>query len=441
MRVAILTAVGGGCLAIGAAAQGQAQPVFYMDFDDNVQIKGNAAYSAVPYELYGNAQYSTTQAPVLKSGKSVYLPQIGSRDAVGPAGLNAATTDATRRAFFGSIDANVPNIGASLTGSWTMEAWVKSTTTANDGSAQFPPSLNEGIVMNLSRKGGDTWGGDPDPYLWGYGSRSHSITASHVSTGSGTGRFHGRAYFGAPTNPNYWHPSQGTYESNLSTVQPAATNNDWKHVAMVYDASAATIQMYVNGQASGSPTAVDPAHASLAASFSQTDGLFPIIGADKFNDFDYKESGWTGADGTDTLWHTFQGYIDQPVLWADVVTPQDEESGFQGAIGDARIAGDANFDGIVGLSDLSILAGKWEATVPYGRADADFNIDGLVNLADLSILAGNWGFGEEGDVLSLQQAMDFVGLTNAVPEPASLSLIGLSALGLLRRRHAAQVSK
>jgi len=55
--------------------------------------------------------------------------------------------------------------------------------------------------------------------------------------------------------------------------------------------------------------------------------------------------------------------------------------------------GDANYDGKVGLQDLSLVGSNYGLT---GQAwpQGDFNGDGLVGLQDLSILATNYGFGE-----------------------------------------------
>jgi hypothetical protein len=51
-------------------------------------------------------------------------------------------------------------------------------------------------------------------------------------------------------------------------------------------------------------------------------------------------------------------------------------------------------------------------------ADGDFDEDGDVDLDDLSALAANWQYG----------------VTGAVPEPATMTLLAIGSLALLRRR-------
>ena len=84
-------------------------------------------------------------------------------------------------------------------------------------------------------------------------------------------------------------------------------------------------------------------------------------------------------------------------------------------------SGDANIDGAVNVGDLGILAGNWNQS-GKNWYQADFTGDGSVNVGDLGVLAGNWGWTTPPG-----------GLGN-VPEPASLTLLALSGLALLRRR-------
>ena len=83
--------------------------------------------------------------------------------------------------------------------------------------------------------------------------------------------------------------------------------------------------------------------------------------------------------------------------------------------------GDANRDGQVDGSDVTILAGNWQYGVT-GTSDAtwtmgDFNGDGKVDGSDVTILAGNWQAGVTSDAAS-------------VPEPGTMLLL-LSVLGSL----------
>jgi len=82
----------------------------------------------------------------------------------------------------------------------------------------------------------------------------------------------------------------------------------------------------------------------------------------------------------------------------------------------AAVAGDANNDGVVDVADLGILAGNYGSSgLDISWAQADFNLDETVDVSDLGILAGNYGGGP-------------------VPEPATLSLLVLGGLALLRRK-------
>ncbi|MEM6748841.1 MAG: dockerin type I domain-containing protein [Planctomycetota bacterium] len=79
---------------------------------------------------------------------------------------------------------------------------------------------------------------------------------------------------------------------------------------------------------------------------------------------------------------------------------------------------DANGDGVVDLLDFDILAQNFGNPTTNGAADGDFNGDGVVDLLDFDALAQEFGSS----------------LPAAVPEPASLGLMGLAGLAATRRR-------
>ena len=87
--------------------------------------------------------------------------------------------------------------------------------------------------------------------------------------------------------------------------------------------------------------------------------------------------------------------------------------------GSVQIMGDVNLSGLVDDDDLSLLLANWNAGTTWGTGD--LNASGNVDDDDLSLLLANWGAGSSP-------------APEAIPEPATLSLLTIGAGVLLRRR-------
>ena len=94
--------------------------------------------------------------------------------------------------------------------------------------------------------------------------------------------------------------------------------------------------------------------------------------------------------------------------------------------GNPNVPGDANKDGKVDGSDVTILAGNWQKGVSDGLTaqweEGDFNGDGKVDGSDVTILAGNWQYGVEASAAT-------------VPEPSTLIVLLTLVSGFLCWRH------
>jgi hypothetical protein len=85
--------------------------------------------------------------------------------------------------------------------------------------------------------------------------------------------------------------------------------------------------------------------------------------------------------------------------------------------------GDLNADGFVGVDDLNIILVNWNQTVtPGDLLLGDPTGDAFVGVDDLNIVLVNWNNGTPPAGGA------------AIPEPASLALVSMGGLAVLRRR-------
>jgi hypothetical protein len=103
----------------------------------------------------------------------------------------------------------------------------------------------------------------------------------------------------------------------------------------------------------------------------------------------------------------------------------------------ATVGGDANLDKSVNFGDLLVLAKNYNTAAGSYWARGDFNYDGAVNFGDLLILAKNYNQSMPTDPIPGASAAfeaDLAAAFAAVPEPGSLSLLGIGAAAMFGRR-------
>jgi len=111
---------------------------------------------------------------------------------------------------------------------------------------------------------------------------------------------------------------------------------------------------------------------------------------------------------------------------------------------------DGTPDGVIDINDLDYLVHQLvETTIDVGSEYGDFNLDGLVDTTDLTRLATDYGTGDTWVKGNANRNIDLItdttdltilatyygfGAPDAVPEPATLSLLAIGAAAALARR-------
>jgi hypothetical protein len=95
-------------------------------------------------------------------------------------------------------------------------------------------------------------------------------------------------------------------------------------------------------------------------------------------------------------------------------------------------AGDVNFDGLVDASDYGIIDNYFQFPGTTGYANGDFNYDGVIDAGDYGIIDNT--FQLQGAPIPMNGGGVSISGVTAVPEPASLTMLGLTAAATLRRR-------
>ncbi|MBI2823837.1 MAG: PEP-CTERM sorting domain-containing protein [Planctomycetia bacterium] len=285
---------------------------------------------------------------------------------------------------------------------------------SNTPHASLPTHVvNSGNWLPNALDGGGTAGtyGTPSPAAAGFKFVPAASGAGNAKADGGRGAFYGQ-------------------DAQISS------NNNSTPVTVSADFSSATFSpLFINETGvfglslnyNGTDFQIDPPIALDPDTFQSLFGLATLSASS-----DFASSGFYTRSGPDYIMHVQFG---AHLLAIDFIGPNTPPTVGWGSdflltvnsVAKANLrAGDNNFDGIVDVSDIQVIAANYLGTGAFRPGNA--NGDGIVDVSDIQTIAANY----------LQTTPPLpgngAGAGASVPEPGSLLILSLGALGLVAAR-------